>query len=275
MGITPNRTNLGHCLTSFEMREWTSDESFIKIWDGARASSKWFMWWALHILWTLDIMTSFHAWTFQLINRGAAFSKFQQVGTENEDLAKLIFMELHDAWSEFENPDGLQMHWNALCRVVCSKHNTDVRMLNLTYSNLCRCWTHLGTELVQRKLINLYSSRLLFVSRSLEIIYLFVVSRSKFNNEASSRCPTVAFVQVQYKNTKMKAQYYYYSFSHTSSFFPSIGYVHFRKKNFKYSSGVVASENLSRATSPLLPKLYESVSLCEVVYFQLHKSRNQ
>ncbi|KAG1682522.1 Cyclin-G-associated kinase [Nymphon striatum] len=34
----------------------------------------------------------------------------KQVGTENEDLAKLIFMELNDAWSEFENSDNLPSH---------------------------------------------------------------------------------------------------------------------------------------------------------------------
>ncbi len=32
---------------------------------------------------------------------------FQQVGTENESLAKLIFMELNDAWSEFEKQSNL------------------------------------------------------------------------------------------------------------------------------------------------------------------------
>lgn len=29
--------------------------------------------------------------------------KLQQVGSENENLAKLIFMELNNAWSDFEN----------------------------------------------------------------------------------------------------------------------------------------------------------------------------
>lgn len=31
------------------------------------------------------------------------FCLFQQTGTENENLAKLIFMELNNAWSDFEN----------------------------------------------------------------------------------------------------------------------------------------------------------------------------
>lgn len=34
--------------------------------------------------------------------------KFQQVGTENENVAKLIFMELNNAWSDFENDEKQQ-----------------------------------------------------------------------------------------------------------------------------------------------------------------------
>lgn len=36
------------------------------------------------------------------------FSIFQQVGTQNEQLAKLIFMELNNAWSEFEKDASQQ-----------------------------------------------------------------------------------------------------------------------------------------------------------------------
>lgn len=33
---------------------------------------------------------------------------FQQTGTENESLAKLIFVELNNAWSDFENSGSQQ-----------------------------------------------------------------------------------------------------------------------------------------------------------------------
>ena len=39
----------------------------------------------------------------------------KQSGTANEDLAKLIFMELNDAWSEFEKQQeqiGMWKRWN-------------------------------------------------------------------------------------------------------------------------------------------------------------------
>lgn len=35
-------------------------------------------------------------------------SELQQVGTENEKVAKLIFMELNNAWSDFENDANQQ-----------------------------------------------------------------------------------------------------------------------------------------------------------------------
>lgn len=32
----------------------------------------------------------------------------QQVGTANENIAKLVFVELNNAWSDFENDSGQQ-----------------------------------------------------------------------------------------------------------------------------------------------------------------------
>jgi hypothetical protein len=39
---------------------------------------------------------------------GILFCHLQHTGTENENLAKLIFMELNNAWSEFENDSAQQ-----------------------------------------------------------------------------------------------------------------------------------------------------------------------
>ena len=45
----------------------------------------------------------------------------KQMGTENENLSKLIFMELNEAWSEFENDPNQQnmfgwiLLWSNLC----------------------------------------------------------------------------------------------------------------------------------------------------------------
>lgn len=36
------------------------------------------------------------------------FFFLQQMGTENENVAKLIFMELNNAWSDFENDASQQ-----------------------------------------------------------------------------------------------------------------------------------------------------------------------
>ena len=42
-----------------------------------------------------------------------SIADLQLVGTDKEELAKLIFMELNDAWSEFEKQQGFA--WSPTC----------------------------------------------------------------------------------------------------------------------------------------------------------------